>query len=305
MRAEPITGGLFGQNLFLTSTSGEYVLRGVPHYPWQFPAERFFARLLHERTTVPVPWPYLLDPTEDIFGWSYVIMPRMPGLQLSDPNVTAGLSRSDRLRIARAMGENLARMHELTWPFAGTCDLVSDSIARADDSYNAWASSIRAMLLRSWSYSDRTTDADVEWVERLISEPSPAFDVPYESCFVLGDYKEQNATVEKRDGVWRVSGVFDLMEGRFGDGDADLSRQTGLYLEQDPSLAREFLRSYLTNSSSRPGLADRLQVYMLHDRLIIWEYCQRPGHRAFWDPELTLQGWAEPYITAVAELLAE
>jgi hygromycin-B 7''-O-kinase len=55
--AEPITAGLFGQNVFITSTAGEYVLRGCPHYPWQFPAERFFTNHLHQYTRAPVPWP--------------------------------------------------------------------------------------------------------------------------------------------------------------------------------------------------------------------------------------------------------
>jgi len=52
----------------------------APHYPWQFPKERLIARLLHERTRAPVSWPYLLDPSDDIFGWSYALMPRLPGL---------------------------------------------------------------------------------------------------------------------------------------------------------------------------------------------------------------------------------
>src|SRR5829696_4304705 len=119
VRAEPVAGGLFGQNVFVASTTGEYVLRGAPHYDWQFPTERFFARVLHERTCAPVPWPYLLDPAEDIFGWSYALMPRMPGLNLSDPAVTATLSPAERLAIARAVGENLVLMHQLTWPAAG------------------------------------------------------------------------------------------------------------------------------------------------------------------------------------------
>src|SRR5918999_571877 len=107
VRAEPIVGGLFGQNVFVTSTTGEYVLRGAPHYDWQLPAERFFARLLRERTLAPVPWPYVIDPTDDIFGWSYAVMPRMPGLQPSGAAL-AGLSPADRLGMARAMAENLA-----------------------------------------------------------------------------------------------------------------------------------------------------------------------------------------------------
>ena len=50
VEAAPVSKGLFGQNVFVTSTQGEYVLRGLPHYSWQFPKERFGAALLHERT---------------------------------------------------------------------------------------------------------------------------------------------------------------------------------------------------------------------------------------------------------------
>lgn len=55
VRAAPTFGGLFGQNLSLTSDQGEFVLRGKPHYPWQLPTEQFFARLQHERTVAPTP----------------------------------------------------------------------------------------------------------------------------------------------------------------------------------------------------------------------------------------------------------
>ena len=34
VRAGPITGGLLGQNVFVTSTTGNWVWRGVPHYDW-------------------------------------------------------------------------------------------------------------------------------------------------------------------------------------------------------------------------------------------------------------------------------
>src|SRR5437588_5050060 len=79
VHAEPISFGFSKRNIFLTTTKGEYIFRGAPHHPQQFLAEQFFARQLHERTCVHVPWPYLVDPAKDIFGWGYAIMPRMPG----------------------------------------------------------------------------------------------------------------------------------------------------------------------------------------------------------------------------------
>jgi len=42
MRAEAIPFGMWGQNVFVSSAEGEYVLRGRPHFDWQFPTEQFY-----------------------------------------------------------------------------------------------------------------------------------------------------------------------------------------------------------------------------------------------------------------------
>lgn len=301
--AAPITAGLFGQNVFVTSTMSEYVLRGCPHYPWQFPAERFFARQLHQHTRAPAPWPYVLDPGEDIFGWSYVLMPRMPGVQLSDGRAVAGLTREDRRAIARALGENLALLQELTWPYAGGYDLATDTVQPFPGTHqDRVRAAIDDRLSRARRHSDRTTPADVAWAHEVVAAAGGALDEPFAPCFVMVDYKEQNTTAERRGADWRISGVFDLMEGHFGDGEGDLCRQIGLYLEQDAALAAEFVGAYLARKPARLGLAARLPAYMLRERLIIWEYCQRPGHTPHWDPRLTLREWAEPFVTAAAHL---
>jgi hygromycin-B 7''-O-kinase len=138
VRAEPVAGGLFGQNLFVTTTIGEFVLRGAPHYYWQLPAERFFARVLHEHTRTPVPWPYILDPDEDIFGWSYALMPRMPGLKPSHITAEVELTKDQRLQMARAMGENFALMHVLNWPRPGRYELATDTIVPLEESWAEW-----------------------------------------------------------------------------------------------------------------------------------------------------------------------
>jgi aminoglycoside phosphotransferase (APT) family kinase protein len=299
--AEPIPLGLFGQNVFLTSTRGEYVLRGAPHYPWQFPKERFFTQLLHERTPVPLPWPYLLDPRDDIFGWSYVIMPRMPGVQLGDSNARDVLSAEDKHGIARAMGETLAHLHTLTWPHAGEYDLKTGTIRPLDVAYDEWViSRLRHDLQLALPLSDRTTETDVEWVEKLIAQGREALAVPFQPCFVMQDYKEGNAVAERQDGDWRISGVFDHMEPYFGDGEADLSRSVAVYAEEDVELARTFVRACVGQARAcgrplRPGFAERFVIYMLLDRLIIWQFGQR--HGVWWDEGLTLREWAGQYTS--------
>jgi hypothetical protein len=133
-------------------------------------------------------------------------------------------------------------------------------------------------------------------------EEAPFHTPVFVPCFVMVDYKEQNTTAERRGAAWRISGVFDLMEGHFGDGEGDLCRQIGLYLEHDVTLASEFVRAYLGRKPARPGLSARLPAYMRRERLIIWDYCQRPDHTPHWDPQLTLREWAEPFVAAAAQL---
>ena len=316
VRAEAVVGGLFGQNVFVTSTSGTFVLRGVPHYDWQLPTERFFARVLHERTSAPVPWPYLLDPAEDIFGWSYALMPRMPGLNLSDPAVTATLSPADRLAIARAVGENLVLMHQLTWPAAGRYDAMLDTVVPLRDGFAGWVvGDVRDWLAQAQRHSARTTEADVAWVEEVLQGALPALRQPFQPCFVMNDYKEQNTVVTHAGTGWQVTGVFDLMEGFFGDGEMDLARPVSGYLEEEPLLAQAFLATYLDRAPARPGLSERFAVDMLRDRLIVWEYFQRPevargtsSHglrlKPPWDPDVTLRECAEPYIAEAGALIA-
>jgi aminoglycoside phosphotransferase (APT) family kinase protein len=303
VRAEPITGGLFGQNVFVTSTQGEWVLRGTPHYDWQLPSEEFFARLLHERTNAPTPWPYLLDDSTDIFGWSYAVMPRMPGLALSDRAIASGLSKNDRIGIARAMASNLDLVHALTWDLPGQYDLTADTISPYQEAWADWVTAkVRTLLARS-RHSDRTTDSDIEWVNDLLAASRNALGEAFQPGVVLRDYGEHNVSVSRSPDGWQVSGVFDLMEASFGDREMDLSRQVALYLDEDVELARTFLRQYLDLRPPRPGFTERFPVFMLRDRLIVWEYCQRPGTGSLLDPGLTLRKWAEPYVTSFQQLL--
>lgn len=326
IKAEPVPFGLFGQNVFVTSTMGEYVLRGSPHFSWQFPTEQFYIQQLRERTQISVPWPYLIDPAEDIFGWSYVLMPRLAGLQLADPEVQNQLSTRDKQGIAHALGENLAMMQELTWPHAGRYDVTTHSVQPFELRHElAWpfpvhtdtrasamqprtitysermVACIRHHLAHSREYNNSTTVADVEWAEELITRAQDALRESNQSCFVMEDYKEGNLVVTNVNGSWQVSGVFDFMQAHFGDGEADLSRQTAMYLDEDLQLAREFVQTYINKRPPRPGLAERFPLYMLADRTILWEFFQKTGQR-WWNEQWTFRDWASKYVSSYALL---
>src|SRR5215510_5992437 len=188
LRAEPIPFGLFGQNMFVTSTAGEFVLRGVPHYDWQFPTEKYFTEQLHAKTGVPVAYPYLLNSSAEIFGWSYVIMPRMSGLQLADSQITAGLSMDERREIARALAAMLIEIQTLTWEYSGRYTFTTQMIERIDDDYRSWVvQRIRELVAQAQSHNTNTTSADLAWVEHIIARTAQACLTPYQPCLVLED----------------------------------------------------------------------------------------------------------------------
>jgi aminoglycoside phosphotransferase (APT) family kinase protein len=296
--ATPISFGLFGQNVFVTSTHGEWVLRGCPHYDWQFPTEQFFVGLIHERTRVPVPYPYLVDPAADIFGWSYVWMPRMPGMQLADESRVAQLNDKDRFGLARAMARTLAELHTIHADCAGTYDYQIQTIQPFAKNYREMIlENIRDLLAASRSCNTNTTVADVSWVEQVIPENGEAMRQPWTISLVLRDFKEANTVAERRHGEWNISGVFDLMEAHFGDGESDLVRQVGHYLRRRaPSDADEFIREYLRMRPATPGFAERQQLYMLYDSLIIWSYFQRVEGGLPENKALSLEEWAAPFV---------
>ena len=299
--AEPAPGGLFGQNVFLSSTEGEFVLRGAPHYGWVFPnggqfhKERFYARLIHERTSVPAPWPYLLDESPQIFGWEYAIMPRLPGLQVGDAEVRRGLSDGDKEQVARALGLGLADLHALTWPHLGDYDHENDSVKPDPRPFpERVRASIEDWYERCRRASGATTDADIDWCRSLVAANEDALDVPFQPTIVHHDYKEGNCVLERVADGWRISGVFDLMECYFGDPEEDLPRSVFDYAGRGGGRARDFVTAYARLATLRPGHQERFRIYMLRDCLVMWEYGQRNG--VWFDRGQEFQPWAKRFV---------
>jgi hygromycin-B 7''-O-kinase len=292
--------GLGGQTSFVSATTGEYVLRGKPLFVGQIARERFFVEFLHERVALTVPWPYYYDPSCDIFGWQYAIMPRLPGRWV--PDVAAIPSRTEREAIAAALGRGLAVVHDATWPVPGEYDFAEDTIRPMSVPYAEWLTQrVRGMVDRIVREDATVTRADQAWVYALLQEADPAVQEPFQPAFVMHDYHNNNVVFSHDDGVWEVCGVFDLSEGYIGDPEADLARPTrGLFLI-DPALAGAFLREYLRHRPARGGFLARFAVYMLDDLLISWSYARRMGWR---DPSRGLRELCEPLTSAVETVLS-
>lgn len=287
--AAPMPGGLFGQNVLVTSTRGEWVLRGCPHADWQLPKERLAARLIHERTSLAVPWPYLVEASPAIFGWSFALMPRLPGRTRGEEGGA----------VAAALGSGLARLHELRGEAAGDYDLAADAMLPSPLSH---AERVTARLHQwlGWCREARegcVRDADVAWIESVLAARREALAEPFEACWVHHDWKPNNVLCEGHGAELRATGVVDLMEGYFGDGEEDLVRCVGIFARADRACIERFTRAYRARWPLRPGFGERYRIYQLIDCLVFWQFGQKNGR--WFAPDLTLRAFAEPLVEGV------
>jgi aminoglycoside phosphotransferase (APT) family kinase protein len=288
--AAPVTQGLSGQNVFLRTTQGDWVLRGCPHYPWQFDKERFFARLICELTPVPAPWPYLIETSDALFGWRYALMPRLPGS--SDLATTP----EGRVARARAMGSTLAELHEIHWKHCGEFLPEPGGVVPRDLPWpDCKIRDLYTWLERAREHADATTDADAEWIDEIVYAHSDALEEPFTPTYVHHDFREANTVAEQDGEGLRVTGVFDLMEGYFGDPEEDLVRSIWEYATNGRvDCSRTYVAAYQARRPLRAGARDRFRVYMLHDCLVLWEYGQRMGT---FPPQLCFRDFAEHFVS--------
>jgi len=271
LEAEAMPGGLFGQNLALTTTEGRFVLRGNPHGHVQLTKERRVARLIDERSSLPAPWPYEVYEDTEIFGWTFAIMPRLDGE--SGDAIREAVEDRERVALARATGEALAELHDVGAEHPGPYDAQLDDFIEVDEfadwalhRFEHWRDACRAV-------DGLSTEAEL-WLDQLIEECAPALDEPFDPVLVHHDFKYGNLNFERTTDGFESTGVFDLFEAYFGDGEEDLVRMLWMVGADE---RRGFVDAYTSYNPLRPGAADRLALYAVCDWLVIWEYHRRHG----------------------------
>ncbi|HTP75804.1 MAG TPA: aminoglycoside phosphotransferase family protein [Rhizomicrobium sp.] len=315
IQARPTSHGLFGQNVFVHTSEGEFVLRGAPHWVkgidetefrpedrWQFTKERYFAQQLHTHTAAPVPWPMLHDDRSDIFGWPYLVMPRMPGDCFTDSDILKHLEPDDRRAVAVSLGENLASMQKLTSPYAGDVSHTTMEFEPVREGAICWIARELSAFARQADNCGSLEPEDRLLIDATIDRAMSA-SANRANTYVHCDYKLNNLTVQRTGSRWHVSGLFDFHEARFSDGGVDLVRTVCSYLDTEPPLARVFVESYFGNISRDPALRELMPLFVLNDRMKFWDFFAKPGSRASWLDGKTFRSWAGPYLERMASLI--
>lgn len=306
IKAEKASGGVVGQNVFLTSTKGEFVFRGRPFYEEQFDVEKFMVDNLHKHTKVHVAYPYLIDNSAEIFGFKYAIMPKLKGIQIANGGtLIMKFSKEERLKIVRAMVEILIEMQQLK--LRDTEKYMSENIKNAMrlnavKNTEVYAENIINKITGSLENTPEITNEDIKFINDIVEQNRKSLLIPFEPCFVMGDFKEDNVLFSNTGGEWKVCGVFDFAMSHFGDGETDLSRIYAMYIgemDRDANFAGEFIRTYIKLKPPREGFFERFKIYSIQERLGIWSWAKNRREGAWWDDDMPLREWLAGYLNLI------
>lgn len=143
--------------------------------------------------------------------WSYVIYTRLPGLAWG----YLDLCREQKLRIAHALGEQVARVHAL-------------KATKEIEAVSGWAPSDVVAACRHSSLAPHLAEQIVEYLDKL---------APFDNVFQNGDIMHRHVFVE--DGVY--SGIIDWGDAIVTDRHYDLAKIHLDLFDCDKELLREFL----------------------------------------------------------------
>src|SRR5690606_5091526 len=138
LSAKKTEQGAMGQTMFIISTKGEFVFKGNPLYKGQLEEEKYFIEQLRQRTEVPVPFPYLIDDSTDIFGWKYALMPLLKGKHLTDSTLQHTMNTKDKCSIAQSIADALFAFHQWKVEDFGELDTHTLKITPFKTGYYQW-----------------------------------------------------------------------------------------------------------------------------------------------------------------------
>lgn len=295
--------GAMGQTMFITSTEGDFVLKGNPLYPGQLEEEKFFIDQIDLRTTIPVPTPYIIDDSLEIFDWSYCLMPRLEGSHLDAINLKTKLQSKDKRSIATSIASTLNDFHQWKVETFGELDPNTFEISPFAPTYTDWLFERILFWLEDAKKYSTITSKDFQWVQALLEESQSAFLHCRTPTFVMGDFKPGNFLVQSGENGWQISGVFDFTNSFFADPLSDLIKMLIFYFDHETlEIAQRFVDTYFAETKITKDMKQRIKVHLVHQRVLDWGGA-KATNRLTWDDDLSFTDWVETYIERVENLL--
>jgi len=121
-------------------------------------------------------------------------------------------------------------------------------------------------------------------------------ELPSQPTVVHLDFGHHNVLFEQREGAWHVTGVIDWMTAEAGHPECDLARPLATFQQYKIPGREEFLAAYRETHAETKGFRERLRVFILWERMLIWNYWQRNNG---FKEGLGMRAWMEPFVQEI------
>lgn len=168
--------------------------------PQELTIERVLLRHVHGRVGLETPQ---LVAEGEIEGWSYILMTRVQGQRLD--TVWNDMEPTNRLRVARSLGEAIARFHTL--PTEGLAPLALDWPTFVADQARTFAERQIAK-----GAPRPLAEACAAWIADMAADVAS----PGRTVVLHCDFTGEHPLVQRRRGEWTLTGLVDFADGMLG-----------------------------------------------------------------------------------------
>lgn len=242
--------------------------------------------LQHLHNYVDIPSPGVLA-SEDVDGWPYLVMQRMPGASLAQ--VWGRMSYSEQSDICRAAGSLAAQLHAVT-------------VDEQKLPHVRWQEFI-AHQIAACAERQRRLGLDEHWVEQI--DPflaSVDLDADqFNPVLLHTELMHEHLLVDRIDNRWQITGLIDFEPSMVGAREYELASVAVFIACGDPNLFNAFISGYGDIDVTK-DLARRVMAYLLLHRYssLRW-YLELLPH----DGAMTLDALVERWITGNGQLIMD
>lgn len=199
-----------------------------------------------------------------------------------------------RFSIAIALGSCLAESHQLSATAAADVDVDSLQLTPFTGGDTRFVIAQTLEIAERAAMQGAIDHSEAEWIE-MTCRAAETLDAPHITC-VHVDYKTGNLCLTETRNGYRVSGLFDFHEARFSNGTQDLLRHACSFINFDMSCAHEFVCSTLAYSGMPFRIDELMRLFVINDRIKIWEYFTQPEEAPVIPAGLRFRDWANHYL---------
>jgi hygromycin-B 7''-O-kinase len=217
-----------GENIIFFTDSA-FVIKIFAPFRSQYLRER--AALEFARGKLAIETPQLLHAGE-LEGWPYLVMTYLKGVSARE--VWAEIEESERLEIATQLGVAMRELH-------------SQTVLPSEEALNRDWQAFVGQKAREAIERQRACGANPEWLESLpayISARLPLLPTEFRRVMLHGDIHPGNVLLAKKNGRWRVSGLFDFGDSFCGFHEYEFVAPGVLMVQGRSEEQRAMLRAY-------------------------------------------------------------